>query len=248
MELIIADAREFKSAVDGIVNLIDEGTFEISEEGLKLRAMDPSQIALVDFSLPKSAFKKISLDSNISITLNLVDFAKVLASGKAGDELTISLDEKANKLHLEFKGESKKKFKLPLLETNATQAREPKIEFDALIKMRGGSLKGMLRDAGLFSSHVVIQADETEFVVEANGDSGDLHIQTTKESGAIAEISTKNKSRVMFPFEYLEDITKACADDALMEINLKTDAPIKITYPVCRATLTYFLAPRVENV
>jgi DNA polymerase III sliding clamp (beta) subunit (PCNA family) len=52
----IDDARRFKDATDAIVNLIDEGQLEVGKEGLFLRAMDPSQIAMLVFSMPASTF------------------------------------------------------------------------------------------------------------------------------------------------------------------------------------------------
>ncbi|MCL6088835.1 MAG: DNA polymerase sliding clamp, partial [Candidatus Marsarchaeota archaeon] len=53
---VIEDARRFKSAIDSIVSLIDEGALDVTPAGLVLKAMDPSQIAMVCFSMPKAAF------------------------------------------------------------------------------------------------------------------------------------------------------------------------------------------------
>jgi hypothetical protein len=52
----------------------------------------------------------------------------------------------------------------------------------------------------------------------------------------------------MFPFEYLDDMTRACPDDAEMQVSLKNDAPVKISYQIGKASLAYYLAPRVETV
>ena len=46
---IISDTRSWKNSIDAIAALIDEGTLQIDTDGIKLRAMDPSQVALVDF-------------------------------------------------------------------------------------------------------------------------------------------------------------------------------------------------------
>jgi DNA polymerase III sliding clamp (beta) subunit (PCNA family) len=34
--------------------LVDEATFKIDPDGLKLRAMDPSRVAMIDFEWPKT--------------------------------------------------------------------------------------------------------------------------------------------------------------------------------------------------
>ena len=248
MELVIADASFFKKCIDAVVNLVDEGTFIVSSEGLHLRTMDPSQIAMIDFTLPKAAFSKIDVEDKASMGVNLADLSKILARTRSDEKLAISIDEKESKLFLEFSGHARRHFKLPLLESSTSLPKEPKVDFDASIKIKGRALKDVLQDAGLLSSHVILQADDSEFVVEAHGDSGDLHVQTKKDSENISAMTVKSKSRAMFPFQYLDDITRSCPDDTHVTVELKNDAPVKVSYEIGHAKLSYYLAPRVENV
>ncbi|MEW5956007.1 MAG: hypothetical protein AB1626_05745, partial [Candidatus Micrarchaeota archaeon] len=182
-----------------------------------------------------------------SLGVNMVDLSKVLARARSDEKLSISLDEKASKFVLDFSGKSTRSFKMPLMDLSASTPREPKIAFDASVKIRGGALKEMLKDAGLLSSHVVLQAHDAELVVEAHGDSGDLRIETKAGGESVEEVKASAKSRAMFPFEYLDDITRACPDDQTAVVELKNDAPIKVTYAVGQARLAYYLAPRVEQ-
>ena len=247
MEAVVEDAKFFKSCIDAVVNLIDEGIFRISPAGMHLRAMDPSQIAMVDFTLPKEAFSKLEVDGESTIGVSLVDLSKILSRTRAGEKLAISVDEKTSRLLLEFTGESKRNFKLPLLDLSTGLPKEPKIQFDSNAVLFGGAFKEMLKDAGLLSSHVVLEAKDSEFIVEAHGDSGDLKIES-KKGGALKEVKSTNASKAMFPFEYLDDMTRACPDDAEMQVSLKNDAPVKISYQIGKAGLSYYLAPRVETV
>jgi len=248
MEFTVADARFFKSCTDAISNLIDEGTFTADDKGLHLRSMDPSQIAMVDFSLPKEGLEKLDAEEKASFGVNLVDLGKVLARARSGEKLVVGLEERESRLVLEFQGESKRQFKMPLLDLGGTAPQVPKITFDSHIKMRSGAFKAMLHDAGLLSSHVVLQTKEGELLVEAHGDSGDMVAQTKNDAASISEFKVHTASRAMFPFEYLDDITRAASDDSVMEISLKSDAPVKISYLVGKAELSYYLAPRVEQV
>ena len=248
MELEIEDAKFFKQCIDAVVNLVDEGSFEVSEKGLHLRMMDPSQIALVDFSMPKDAFKKVEVEGSLSLGVNLADLSKVLSRSRSGEALTLALEEKeSNKLFLEFSGESTRSFKLPLLDLSASVPREPKIPFESSVQLKGGSFKEMLKDAALLSSHVSLEVSSEKFVVEAHGDAGDLHVETRKDAPIIVELKSSAKSRAMFPFEYLDDITRACPDDAVLTLELKADAPVRVSYQIGKAHLAYFLAPRVET-
>src|SRR5436309_6668587 len=50
------DARLFRNLIGAISSLIEEADFNATPEGIKLRSMDPSHIAMVDFEWPKAAF------------------------------------------------------------------------------------------------------------------------------------------------------------------------------------------------
>ena len=53
----IMDARLWKNLLSSISILVDEANFTADSSGLKLRSMDPSHVAMVDFELPSSTFK-----------------------------------------------------------------------------------------------------------------------------------------------------------------------------------------------
>ena len=55
---VISDTKAWKNSIEAVAALIDEGTLQIDEKGIKLRAMDLSQIALVDLELPASIFEE----------------------------------------------------------------------------------------------------------------------------------------------------------------------------------------------
>lgn len=249
MEFVVSDAKFFKSCIDAISNLVDEGNFELSSKGMHLRSMDPSQIAMVDFNMPRESFEKIDASETATLGVNLVDFGKVLSRSRSDEKLSVSLEEKENKFLLEFSGESKRKFKMPLLDLGGTTPKEPKIAFDSSVKIKGGAFKEMLRDAALFSSHVVLFARENDFVVEAKGDGGETSIETRKDASTMVELKTTSSARSMFPLEYLDDMTRACPDDGVLSIDMKTDLPVKISFDIGgKAMLAYYLAPRVENL
>ncbi len=249
MELVLEDAKFFKSCIDAIVNLVDEGAFEVSAKGLHLRTMDPSQIAMVDFTLPAEAFKRMDVEGTASLGVNLADLSKVLSRARASERLSLALDEKeSNKLLMEFSGDNKRTFKLPLLDLSLSSPKEPKVPFDSTVKMRAGAFKELLKDASLLSSHVSLEAGPDQFVLEAHGDSGDLRAETLKASSDLVELKSSVKSRAMFPFEYLDDMTRACPDDEVVGLELKSDAPLRLSYKIGAASLAYYLAPRVETV
>lgn len=245
-EVTIADASVFKRCVDAISTLIDEGLFTANDEGLMLRAMDPSQIAMVDFKLPKSAFESYTSNST-SLGINMEDLATVMSRVRTGEKMDMKLDESKSRLVLTFKGHSTRRFVVPLLDLESSVPKEPQIQFESTAKLNGNFLKESLKDTQLVSSHVVLHATPEAFVVKANGDKGVVDIETKKDSKQIIEYSVTKEAKAMFPLDYLNDLLKNVDSTTNVIISLRMNAPLKLNYPIGDAQVTYYLAPRIEE-
>lgn len=244
---LVEDAKKFRSAVDAIVNLIDEGPLEVGPGGLTLRAMDPSQIAMVSFAMPKTSFVEYDAPNPVRVGLNFDNLSKFLSRARAGEKLEISHDE--NKVTLRFSaGKRKRSFKIPVLEMTGGANREPNVQPESYVKMTGGTVKETLRDASLVSTHICIEMSESQIRFYGKGDSADFDIDHEAGSEELIELKAgATASKATFPLQYLEDIVKACPDAAPITINLKSNAPVKIEYEVEGAKMVYFLAPRIET-
>ncbi len=246
-ELKLENAKVFQNCVDALVTLIDEGEFDVSKDGVTLRAMDPSQIAMVDFELPKKAFEKYEVKEETKVGLSIDDLSRITGRTRAGESLTLSIDDSGSRLLLVFKGKGRRRFSLPLLDVSNTASKVPSIDFDASVKINGGHFKEALKDASLVSSYVTLKLDSKGFEIIAKGDKGDVSIELEKDDEVIAEHKVSKEARAMFPLEYLNDLLKSVDSSSVVSINLKTDAPLKLEYGIGEARVTYYLAPRIET-
>lgn len=245
-EIEVSDVKFLRGCLDAIVNLVEEGTIEVGTDGLAVKAMDPSQIAMVVFSAPKASFSSYKVESPERVGVNFADLSKILGRGRAKDKLVLRKDE--NKLSLEFRGEgAKRHFSLPLLDSTAGGQREPKVEHDAVVKMKGSELKEMLRDVALVSSHLTLEAKGKSFNVHAKGDSAEMESMSEKADKKELDVESKKDARATFPLQYMDDIVKACPDDQLISLHLRTNVPVKVEYKIGTASVTYYLAPRIES-
>ena len=90
----IVNTKSWKNSIEAIVALIDEGTLQLDESGMKLRAMDPSQIALVDFFLPAESFEKYKVDKPVNIGINFLELSKITKRLKSDDTIELSLESR----------------------------------------------------------------------------------------------------------------------------------------------------------
>jgi proliferating cell nuclear antigen len=245
-EIKIDDARYWKNCVDSIVSLIDEGSFNITKEGISLKAMDPSGISMISFFIPNKAFAKYDVDKPSAVGLNLENLGKILASSR-GDEQLI-MKESGNKFVVEFVGKnSRRRYRLPMIEVKKDADKEPKIEFDSIVEVKADSLKEILKDANLLSTHVGFKADKDSFVVMAKGDAGELEEEHMNNAEVIKKINTTKASSATFNLDYLERMISACPSNSVMMLSIKTEEPIKIDYHIGDANVSYYLAPYMES-
>ncbi len=246
MKLVVADAPALKSAIDSIVSLVEEGEFEITKDGLHLKAMDPSQISMVSFTMPKSAFEEYSVSEDTRIGVDIGQLSGVLSRGKKGEKAELSIDE--GRLIIKFYASKRKKtFKVPLRETGERIQREPKIEFKNHTVLKADALKEALKDAKLVSSHVRLSMTPAAFLVEVRGDSGDVREEFEVGGDEVVEIKTSEGAKATFPLQYLEDMMRATSASSQVRINIETDKPLKVEYDIEGANVVYYLAPRIET-
>ncbi len=247
MKLVVSEAPALKSAIDAIVNLVEEGVFEVKKDGLYLRAMDPSQISMITFNMPKAAFVEYGVSEEQKVGMSITQLASILARGKHGEKAELSIDE--GRLNIKFLGEKKKRtFKIPLLEIGEGLQREPKVESACYVKLNADAFKESIKDAKLISSHVRLVLADNEFIVEVHSESGDAKMEFEKGSSEIAEIKAiEGGARATFPLQYLEDIVKASSSGTAITLHLGTDKPLKLEYELYGAKATYYLAPRIEG-
>lgn len=245
-EIKIDDARYWKNCVDSIVSLIDEGSFTIAKEGISLKAMDPSGISMISFFIPNKAFSKYDIDKPASIGLNLENFGKILASSRSGEQLVMK--EGSGKFLVEFIGKnSRRRYRLPMIDVKKDSDKEPKIEFDSVVEVKSDPLKDILKDANLLSTHVGFKTDKDSFVVVAKGDAGELEEEHMNNADVIKKINTSKSSTATFNLDYLERMISACPSNSSMMLSIKTEEPIKIDYTIGDANVSYYLAPYMEN-
>jgi len=248
MRAVFEGADVFKKSIKALSALVDEAEFVFDEEGMKLRATDPSKIAMVDFVLPRHAFKEYTVDGPVKVGLNLGDLEDALKKAKASEEVVLTLSEDGSRFILELVGKAKRRFVLPVLDLGGTELPVPKLAFTATVKMLAEVFQSALDDADAFSTHVTLHATEDTFSIKASGSKGEYVLELKKDvHDALLDLSVTEEARAMYPLDYLDDMVSQANRSAAITLSFKTDAPLKLTYAIGDANFTYFLAPRIET-
>jgi len=235
--LKLKEAKEFQHAIKAISNFISEGNFRFNDFGLSFRALDQSQVVLVDFSMKKELFEKFDLEPTL-IGLDLQELNKVCRRMQPNDSLELKLND--SMLLLRIKNETEREFSLPLLDLGEEEPKIPTEEFDAIINIKAKILQEILKDSILFSSSVILSVKEKKFFIEASSAHGSFKSQL-KESKNLT-IKAKKDLTSKFSLNFLDGIVREADPNSFIKIELKNDAPMKLTYFIGKSEIKFYLA------
>jgi len=247
----LPSADYFSDLIKAIQAVADEGTFKITSEGMKLIAMDPAHISLVDFELSSSAAEEYECEGELQMTVSLSELLKLLKHTKSGESLTLSYNESDRNLEItivDATGSKQRVFTFKTLETVETRSVTPRLTFDAKARISSTAVKDAIRDCKTLSDYVKVTINPEEVVLAAKGELGGAQIKFSKTGAAIYEIEADKEVWAHFSINYLEKIVKAGAalsDELVME--LTTNKPIKLGFPIPSGKLEYLIAPRIEG-
>ncbi|MGQ9551238.1 MAG: proliferating cell nuclear antigen (pcna) [Candidatus Bathycorpusculaceae bacterium] len=247
--LKVTDAKLLRDMVTAISILVDEATFKIDLEGLKLRAMDPSRVAMIDFEWPKTVFEEYLCSEPTKMCINISELLKLLKRAGRDEAVDLSLDEKTGRLQVKISGKYLRNFTMPTLEAAEEEVPTPKITFNVKAKATTHGLSQAIEDAQLVSDHVRIEADNERLVLNASGDLMGATITLQKGSDNLLDLETKEPSKATFSLSYLTEIIKAAsATSDIATLEFSSDMPIRLDFQQTKeGRLTFYLAPRIET-
>ena len=244
-EIKLDDARYWRDCISAIGALVDEGLFNITKEGISLKAMDPSSISMVAFFIPAKAFSKFTIDKNTSIGVNLENLGKILS--RTRDDEALVMKDADSKLSMEFIGASRRRYRLQMIDVKKSVEKEPNVEFDANVEISGDHLKDILKDASLLSSYISFKAAKDQFATSAHGDSGELEELHGKDGGIVKKVDASKNADAVFNLEFLENMVKSCPVGNSVSIAMKSNEPLRLSYSIGESSISYFLAPYMED-
>jgi proliferating cell nuclear antigen len=236
-----------RDSLSSIAEIIDEGIFKISKEGMSLIAADRAMVAVVDFNLSTSAFDKYDLDKEQNIGINIANLLSVLKRAGAEDKVTLSLQEA--KLEIVIENSSRRKFVVPLLDISQEEIPPiDQLEFTAKSEIKSDVLQSGIEDAELVADSVLFETSPSKFAMRAEGDVSRAELELEKGNEALIEIKSEGEIKARYPLDYLKKMIKAAKIADSVSIEFGQDYPMKLSFKAGdKASLNFVLAPRVSE-
>ena len=244
-EVEVSRIDPFRSLVKALSVIVEEGTFVMNEAQIKLLAMDPSHVAMVDFELPSTFFDSYKCEGEPKLSINIKEFLRFLDRVDRDEQVRIELNEEKARLVIHCKrGGHNRRFEMPILEPLDEEVPQPKIFFKGKARITSDAVRMAIRDANLVSEHVKVEMVDGLLKVNAEGDMGSSFSEWETNSDDVLELKVDEDSNATFTLSYLQDIANAAgANSEVVTIELSTDMPIKMDFEIPVGRLVYYLAP-----
>ncbi len=245
----ISNVGLLTDSISTIAELIDEGIFKIAKDEITLSAADRAMVAVVKFNLSAKAFDEYELEKEREIGLNIPGFLSVLKRATSQDKVSLNLAE--NKLQVDIRGKSKRKFVVPLIEL--TREEIPDIEqleknFTTKVQLAPEILQNGIEDAEIISDSVIFQAEPKKFLMKAEGDVSKTELELESGDSALISLNADAEVKSRYPIDYLKKMLKAARIADSVSIAFGQDYPMKISFVAGdKASLEFVLAPRVSE-
>lgn len=226
-------------AVEVISELVTEVRIKVNEFGMSITAMDPANVAMVGFKLPKSAFSQFET-GNESLGINLDSLKQILKRIGAGSSLV--LEKKGNMLNIQIHDRIMRHFNLSLVDIESEEKEMPNLEFSSKVELDSIDLIASVEDCGVVSDACTFIIENGKFIVEAKG----LNSARSEFSGDEAKIQAEN-CKARYSLEYLQKFLKGAKMSDKTTLSFANDHPLRMDIKTESIELNFILAPRVET-
>jgi len=247
-KLVMKTPKLWKTCVSAASALVQEAAFIVTPEGLKMKAMDPSHIALIDIDLPAGAFEGFEVEKPTIIGVSLAEMNRIVSRAKSDDELTIEFDDKTNRLTLTLGGPPERHFSTPVIDVRKEDLPEPKLKLTATAEVAAGAIQDGIKDAELIGDLVNIEASKDGIRMWAESDKGTSELRLNAGDEVLPKLDVSEPARAGYHVKQLGDMVKTCFPADIIKIGLGTDQPIQLDRPIAGGRLRFILAPRIESV
>ena len=245
----VIQARELRYIIEGVAALVNEATFIATPEGLKLRALDPGRVAMVDLFMPPTVFEEYKAEVETRFAIELESILEMLRRVKKDDKVVFDVSNgRLVVALLGAKGRVERRFRLPLLDIAGQELPAPRLNFTVEAKVLSDAFRDALKDAELFSDSVRLKAEGENLLMIARSDKGEVETRFSMSGGSLVGIDVKEPAEALYSVELLNKIvSKAHRVSEVATLRFAANMPLELTFDVAGGgTLRYFVAPRAE--
>ena len=233
------DPTLLSKVIEVISELVTEVRIKVNEFGMSITAIDPANVAMVRFRLPKSAFSQFESGNEV-LGINLDSLKRILR--RCGSGTSLILERKENFLNIIIQDRIRRNFGLNLIEIEGQEKEMPNLDFSSKVEIASLDLVSAIEDCIVVSDACSFAISKGEFIIESKG----LNSAKSAFSADEAKIEAE-ECKSKYSLEYLQKFMKGVKLCEKTLLQFANDHPLKIDIKTEHMELNFLLAPRVET-
>ncbi|RLI98389.1 MAG: proliferating cell nuclear antigen (pcna) [Candidatus Aenigmatarchaeota archaeon] len=246
-KMVLSDVDILKNSIPIIAEIIDEGIFNVSKDGINMLCPDRTMVSVIDLKILSSAFEEYRVDEEEAMGLNMANLSALLKRLKPGNKLTLESTGKG-RLKLSVSGNGVRTFELPIIDVKIDKPPVDQLQFNTKIDLHSDVVEEGISDAELIGDSVIFEASPENFRIEARGDVSSARLELAKDDKSVVKYQSDGNAKSQYPLEYLKKMIKASKLSKNMSLEFGTDYPMRMSFKAMdKMQLSFILAPRVSE-
>ena len=243
-------ADNLKEFIGTVGSLVDEAKLNVNEDGMQIKAVDPSHVAMIEANLIKSAFDSYETDV-AEMGIDVDKFKTVLAVAGKEDMVSLEKDDKLNRLVVSIGNLTRA---MPLLDTSGMpDPKVPSLDLPAFVSVSVEEISQGLKASKSVSDHIALSTTKDSFRLICEGDNQN-RVDLTLGKEQLEKLVSPEETTSLFSLEYFALMVNSLPPDRILHINLGNDLPVKVDADLAIDDLTgaqgnvkFLLAPRIDR-
>lgn len=242
----IKNVIEWKSILQAINDVVDEAMFICNQDGITFRGIDPSHIALLEITFPKSSFESYMCHSTF-FGIKVEDFKNIISSASNEDTIEFAIED-TNKMNILIHGNLNMKYSINLIEKSQVNIPIPKVESKSRITLSPMILSKIISNIERVSEHITINTISDRIQFFGKGDNGNVMVDLEQNNPEMSRLETTEDSSSIYSLEYMAKIIRNIGKTSKnVNIEYGSKTPIHMMFDMPSDTkVEYYLAPRIE--
>lgn len=230
-----------RNLFETLKDVLQDCNLVFDTNGIKCLQMDNNNNVIVSVKLNSTSFEEYFCKSRFVAGINVGNLFRLLKSIGQSDTLIWKVEEKNPNvmvMHIEnFDKAMKSTFELNLLDIDETNLEIPATTFDIVLTMPSLDLQRVCRDLSVLSETIEIISRDKKLILRADGDFARQHVELGEKDNGLFFANTNqstqhNEIRSRYSLKYLNLFSKANVLCSTVDIYLKNDFPMILSYTV----------------
>jgi len=243
-------ADSIKEFIGTVGALVDEAKMNVSEDGIQVKAVDPSHVAMIEANLVKSAFDSYEA-APVEMGIDVDKFKTVLSVAGKEDMVDMEKDDSLNRLVVNIGNLTRA---MPLLDTSGMpDPKVPSLDLPASISVSVNEISQGLKASKSVSDHIALSTTKDSFRLVCEGDNQNK-VDLSLGKDQLEKLDSSEDATSLFSLEYFALMVNSLPSDRILHINLGSDLPVKVDADLAVDDMTgaqgnvkFLLAPRIDR-